>query len=820
MKKILGILIVSFLLVTSCSTRKNTFVNRTYHSITSKFNILYNGNVALEEGKKQLATSYKDNYWKVLPIEPLELKEKEIEVKIPENSETEEENTNKTPFEIAEEKAVKTIQKHGMNIYGEEHNPQTDDAYLLLGKARYYSQRFVPALEAFDYLLRNFQNEDMTNELRIWKAKTQIRLQNDERAIKTLENMIRYDDIDGATKEEAHTALAMAYQSVDSLSLTINQLKHATFTNYDKDQYFRNLMVLGQLYRLDGKIDSSNAAFQRIKEANKAPYVYKMNAYFEQAKNINDSTDYKTLQEELLHLTKLYEHKNFLDKLYYYTALMDFRDGNDSLALTNLTHSTHAPGAEMHQMSLAYEKQGDYFFNKAAFIEAGAYYDSLLAAESKVNTKRIRKIKRKRKSLDEVIAFEKTIIKNDSILNLVALSPEERTAFFEAHIEKLKEAERKAAIQKENQERFNAGGGGAINENMEISANGIWYFYNPQTLGFGKGNFQSVWGNRKLEDNWRHSNNSNHAGPPTETADQEPGMTDQMVAEKEKLYDINFYLDKIPTDPKEITQLEEARSDARYQLGLIYKEQFQKYDLAADRLEKCLAIKPIEKQILPAKYHLYKIYEITGNPKKEIIKQEILTEYPDSKLAQLIANPEELQGDKASDAEKHYEKVYCDYEFMHYQSVLDQCNEALKKYKDNPIEPKFELLKSYAVYKLQGKDAFKENLEFVVDNFPKTEEGIHAQEMLDFLNGIKKPEQSEATNNIVLPGRKSEKGMKGTLPNASSRTGKRNQQNPNSGKSRNTKGNRGNNRGNQNSNQNPGNNSGNVSPNAQSLKGQ
>lgn len=805
------------MLITSCSTKKNTFVNRTYHSITSKFNVLYNGNVALEEGKKQLAATYKDNYWEVLPIEPLELKEKEIEVKIPENSETEEENTNKTPFEIAEEKAVKTIQKHGMNIYGEEHNPQTDDAYLLLGKARYYSQRFVPALEAFDYLLRNFHNEDMTNELRIWKAKTQIRLQNDERAIKTLENMIRYDDIDGATKEEAHTALAMAYQSIDSISLTINQLKHATFTNYDKEQYFRNLMVLGQLYRLEGKIDSSNAAFQRVKEAKKAPYVYKMNAYFEQAKNINDSTDYKTLQEELANLIKLYEHKNYLDKLYYYTALMDFRDANDSLALTNLTRSTHAPGAEMHQMSLAYEKQGDYFFNKAAFIDAGAYYDSLLAAESKVNTKRIRKIKRKRKSLDEVIAFEKTIIKNDSILGLVALSPEGRTAYFEAHIEKLKEAERKAAIQKENQERFNAGGGGTINENMEISANGIWYFYSSQTVGFGIGNFQRVWGNRELEDNWRRSNNSNNSRAPSETADQESGMTDQMVAEKEKLYDINYYLDKIPSDPKEITLLEEERSNARYQLGLIYKEQFQKYDLAVDKLEKSLANKPIEKQILPAKYHLYKIYEITENPKKEQVKQEILTEYPDSKLAQLIANPEELEGDEASDAEKHYEEVYCDYEFMHYQSVLDQCNDALKKYKDNPIEPKFELLKSYAVYNLNGKDAFKENLQFVVDNFPKTEEGIHAQEMLDFLNGVKRPEQAEASNNIVLPGRKSESGKKGTLPRATSNRGNQNQQSRKSGRTGNSKGNRGNKTNqNTNTNQNPAN----VSPNAQSLKDQ
>jgi hypothetical protein len=37
-------------------------------------------------------------------------------------------------------KATKAIQKHSMNIDGRERNFQIDEAYLLLGKARYYDQ--------------------------------------------------------------------------------------------------------------------------------------------------------------------------------------------------------------------------------------------------------------------------------------------------------------------------------------------------------------------------------------------------------------------------------------------------------------------------------------------------------------------------------------------------------------------------------------------------------------------------------------------------------------------------------------------------------
>ena len=174
----------------ACSTKKNTFVNRNYHGMTAKYNVLYNGKISLQKGIDELANQYEDNYWEILPIEPL-LLDTEEKIKIKKREEESNEGT-KTHFEITEEKAVKSIQKHGMNIGGEEHNKQTDDAYLLLGKSRYYSQRFVPALEAFDYLLRNFQTEDLSHELNIWKAKTQIRLQNEERAIKTLRNLLYY----------------------------------------------------------------------------------------------------------------------------------------------------------------------------------------------------------------------------------------------------------------------------------------------------------------------------------------------------------------------------------------------------------------------------------------------------------------------------------------------------------------------------------------------------------------------------------------------------------------------------------------------------
>ena len=142
-------------------------------------------------------------------------------------------------------------------------------------------------------------------------------------------------------------------------------------------------------------------------------------------------------------------------------------------------------------------------------------------------------------------------------------------------------------------------------------------------------------------------------------------------------YDVDHYLSLIPSDEKIIQKMRDENGNALYQLGLIYKEKFQEYTLTTERLERFLAEEPKEKLILPAKYHLYRTYEITGNTKLEAIKQEILTNYPESRFSQIIQNPEDAENTGIKNApEVHYEKVYCDYEFERYESTLEQCEAA------------------------------------------------------------------------------------------------------------------------------------------------
>ncbi|MEY2671187.1 MAG: hypothetical protein RLZZ577_1503, partial [Bacteroidota bacterium] len=91
--------------------------------MTTQNNILYNGGIGFDKGVADINAKSKNNFWKRLPVEKMELSDGSIN-----------DTTKNVNFDLAETKATKAIQKHSMNIGGRERNQQTDEAYLMLGK--------------------------------------------------------------------------------------------------------------------------------------------------------------------------------------------------------------------------------------------------------------------------------------------------------------------------------------------------------------------------------------------------------------------------------------------------------------------------------------------------------------------------------------------------------------------------------------------------------------------------------------------------------------------------------------------------------------
>ncbi|WP_288955542.1 tetratricopeptide repeat protein [uncultured Polaribacter sp.] len=724
---------VAFALLYSCSTKKDTVIRRNWHSLNTKFNVLFNGKESFKKGVEAINEKYKDDWFQQLPIEPIKFIEDKIIISNSgmgagfgdSNNETKKATT---PFGIAEEKAVKAIQKHGMNINGIERNNQIDDAYLLLGKARYYEQRFIPAIEAFNYIIASYPFASLINETKIWRAKANIRIDNEELAIESLKLLIEIkkgqeENLPEEIKEQAHTALAMAYVKTDSIQKVKEHLIKATRTLNNKDQGARNLFILGQLYSAENKKDSAVLVFNKLVNFKKAPYKYKIHANIEIAKNTTNDSSRVALLDRMYSLIENRDNKKYLDELYYQVGVLHEANDSTHLAMNAYNKSLKYNGGTK-QKTFTYEKLGNLYFKNSKYLVANSYYDSVLQVSTDTLNLRIRRIKRKYKNLALLIKYENLVIKNDSILKIASLSKTDQEAFFQKYIDNLKKKDEEAAQLKLNQQAFGNSFGG---NSLQSKSKGKWYFYNSQSLSFGKTEFIKIWGNRKLVDDWRWSSKINTTNSKDST----------QVNQKSTRYDLASYIKTIPTDKKEIDTLKLDRNQALYELGLIYKEQFKDTTLAIQRLERVESLNPKKELILPINWHLYQIYKSKNNTSKaSIYKNVILTKYSKTKFAQIIQNPNAIIKEEVevNEIEKTYKEIYYLYKGNKFEETVSKTDEILPKIQNSKLIAKFELLKAYAIGKYKDKDAYKTALEYVAVNYGNTEEGKRAKAVIKQLS--------------------------------------------------------------------------------------
>ncbi len=713
-----------------CSRKKDSFLSRNYHAVTAEYNTLYNGYLALEEGRKTVNESYDDNYWEILPIERMQISE---EILLPGQSKNEN-------FERAEEKAIKAIQKHGMNIKGKEKNPQIDEAYLLLGKARYFDQRFVPALQAFNYILYKYPASDNINHARIWREKTNIRLENDELAIKNLKTLMYQEELEGQDLADATSMLAQAYINTKSLDSAVWQLKIAAKATKSHDERGRYRFIQGQLYNRLNQKDSANLAFDKVIELNrKTPRAYLIAAYVGKARNFDFTNEDKEALIELLYeLEANRENRPFLSKIYYQIAEYHLKNASDSLAVEFYNKSLRTNPTDKILVSKNYENLGDIFFDYTEYKIAGAYYDSTML-NMRENSKPYRIIKRKRDNLDDVILYEDMAFRNDSILILTNMSEADRNAYFLEYTESLKlaaqEEKEKQEIAERNQglvtvNSSNPAGVKSVGKNIGGPTPGgvpTFYFYNTSTIAYGKNEFKKIWGDRELEDNWRWGSEIKSSSK-NEVTDLAQVETDS------ELFDPQYYMDQIPTDPVKIDSIKAERNLAYYQLGLIYKEKFKEYDLSKDKFQTLLGSSPDEKLILPSKYNLYKIYELQGyNTQSEGVKNDIINNYPDSRYAAILLNPESALAEDDSSPENVYNRLYRELKNQNYQYVIDESNKYISVFEGEKIVPKFELLKANAKGRLLGFEEYSKAIAYIAYNYANTPEGAQAQTITDEL---------------------------------------------------------------------------------------
>jgi hypothetical protein len=716
------------LFLVACSTKRNTFVSRNYHALTTKDNVLYNGNLALEKGILEVKSQYVDNFWAILPVERMQISEDQI---MPGQ------NKNQN-FEVAETKAGKAIQKHSMNIEGSEKNPQMDEAHLLLGKTRYYDQRFIPALEAFNYVLYKYPTSSRIQEVKIWREKTNMRMDNDATAVVNLKKLLAEIKFKDQIFADANATLAQAYLNLEENKNALAKLKIATEFTKSKEEKARYRFIQAQIYERLGYKDSAYVKYQEVIDMKrKSARQYVIQAHSRQAAQF----DYKkgdtiAFLEKYRKMLNDRENRTFLDVLNHQMALFYDKQNNHKEAILFYNKSIKKKTKDTYLIASNYRNLADIYFNNAKYVTAGKYYDSTLTVLN-AKSREFKLITKKRENLEDVIKFEGIALRNDSILKIATLSKEGKEKYYKDFIEILKkeDAKKAAAILNDSNEKA------TVTENttatksssksitpvaLKPGSSSTFYFYNPSTVAFGIVEFKKKWGDRAHVISWRSSKDVVKDEKNTEEGKEVEANSENSTKELNEKYSVNYYTKQIPTSSKILDSIAKERNFAYYQLGVIYKEKFNENQRAADKLERLLENKPEERLVLPSMYNLYKIYEIIDKEKALTMKSKIISQFPDSRYAQILSNSG--GGSTASSTpELAYNELFKDFEKEKYREILPKLEQAIDQFTGEEMLPKFELLKANVIGKLKGVAEFKKALNYVALSYPNSEEGKNTE---------------------------------------------------------------------------------------------
>lgn len=126
----------------------------------TKYNVLYNGNIALESGIEGVNDAYSENFWEILPVERMQVTD---EIQKPGESKN-------ADFERAEEKAIKAVQTHDMVIKGKE-KPANWWSLFALGTSQILRSAFYSGARSVQLYSFKYPTSDKINTAKVWREK-------------------------------------------------------------------------------------------------------------------------------------------------------------------------------------------------------------------------------------------------------------------------------------------------------------------------------------------------------------------------------------------------------------------------------------------------------------------------------------------------------------------------------------------------------------------------------------------------------------------------------------------------------------------------
>ena len=659
------------LILTGCSTQKNTAQSRWWHAFNAKYNTYYNGTLAYIDGSLEKETGNKDNYTEQIPLYTVSNKNsREI---------------GKANFDRAIEKCEKAIHQHSIKRRPEwtknrrktakdiewlsrrEYNPFLWKAWMLMGRSQFYQGDFESAAATFSYMSRLYATQPaIYGKARAWLAKCYIEQNWNYDAEDVIRNMLR-DSIHWRAQKEWDYTFADYYIHTGNAEQAIPYLRKVISHEMRRKQKAREWYLMGQLQASIGNKKEAYKAFRHVIRQN-PPYELAFNARIAMTEVMAKDNAGKMISR-LKRMAASDNNKEYQDQIYYAIGNIHLSRKDTLQAITAYEKGNQKSTRNGIEKGVSLLHLGDLYWTKEKFSDARRCYGEAIGLLDK-DRKDYQQLANRSKVLDELVPYTDAVQLQDSLQQLARMSEKERNAAIDRVIDALKKKEKEERNRKAEEEAestLRQDGGNFANNNFASSnspqknnensantpANGQWYFYSPLTVSQGKAQFQKLWGKRDNVDNWQRINKTvvaNAAGAEEMTDEQRDSLA--QAAEQEELlkqtsdsavndpHRREYYLAQIPFTPEQLAESNKLLEDGLYHAGVIFKDKLDNLPLSRKSLLRLVDNHPDYAHLDDAYYHLYLLYSRERKPEMaQTYLQKLKAEYPESQWTTLLSDP-------------------------------------------------------------------------------------------------------------------------------------------------------------------------------------
>lgn len=691
-KRLLYIMVLTICMATGCSSQKNTFINRLYHNTTAKFNAYFLAKEKIDQLEENIQKDYQEDYSQVLPVF------------YPIDSATIE--ANGTLITEARELAYKAIDWHRISKW-------VDPSYFLLGKLDYYQARFDEAANTFRYLNVNSQQNDVRHVSLIQLLRSFIDLKRFDDAAFVIDFLSKEPGISQENLQYLYKTLAYYYEVRGERDMMITALDRALENTRTKKERSRLYFIMGQLYQRAG-LDAFAYDYYQHSLGGNPPYerTFFARLYSQQVAELEESRDLKRVRSYYDDLYKDRKNTELRDVILYEKAIFELNQGELDEALRLLHLAAEEPGNNAKQKGYIYQKLAEIHLEEKKDYLATKRYVDLALENFRESDMQYEALTLQKAVLDDYATNYNLIQKNDSLLTLSRLSPEEQEAYAERYIRSeeerlLKEAEEANAPKPSN--IFNSllafGGGGS---------GSTFYWDNPVAMQKGAVEFARVWGNRPLEDHWRRSNKGFQQSSPSPAFEEEPVAPDDSEEQPVAnivLPDKAALLQSIPQDEASRQHMHQELEEAYFNLGKLLFFDLNEPLQAVTYLEKLVELYPDTHRKPETYYTLYLANEALGKNASRYATS-LKTEFPDSQFTKSLINPDTASGSEANlAAAKQYRIAYEQYSAGELEPSRALIRQTLDEYPMTDHTERLILLDIMISGRIDGTEVYRNRLE-------------------------------------------------------------------------------------------------------------